>query len=238
MTTRRDPDSWTKVYGFKRGIKEGWAGRGDGLAAGKFKGEINPKEGLHPANCVNSRERRMTKFMMPILHPEKPKRVTLTVANTLFRAISGVRPVNWRVIIHEIVARGISQIGKKPSYISPFIMHLYEYHHCTTVDEDDKLLSGKEKILYKLQPVQHRPSSEGDPPFLEAPHLHPKVLRKVSGEPALHLPLLHTILLHIVHLNLHMLLDLAGLPWRHPGKTWIYPRGSFRKTPSNGCFRT
>ena len=46
--------------------------------------------------------------MMPILNPEKPKRVLLTVANTLFGALSGIWPVNWGLIIHKIVARGIS----------------------------------------------------------------------------------------------------------------------------------
>ena len=112
-TTRRDPknwtpDTWAKVYGFKRGIKEGWAGRKDGLFAGKFKGDVDPKEGLHPANCIDLRERRMLEFMMPIVNPEKPKRITLTMANTLFGALSGVRPVNWGLIIHEIVTRGIS----------------------------------------------------------------------------------------------------------------------------------
>ena len=111
--------------------------------------------------------------MMPILNPEKPKWVTLAVANTLFGALSGVRPVNWGVIIHEIVARGISQIGKKPSYIFPFIMHLYEYHHCTTVDEDDKQVTAREEILYKLQLVPHESSSECDPPIPEAPPSSP-----------------------------------------------------------------
>ena len=72
--------------------------------------------------------------MMPILNMEKPKWITLTMANTLFGALSGVRPVNWGLIIHKIMARGISKIGRKPSYISPFIMHLYAYHGCTTVD--------------------------------------------------------------------------------------------------------
>ena len=43
---RWTPDTWAKVYGFKKGSKEGWAGRRDGLDAGKFKGEIHPKEGL------------------------------------------------------------------------------------------------------------------------------------------------------------------------------------------------
>ena len=94
-TTRSDPknwtpDTWAKVYGFKRGIKEGWAGRRDGLFAEKFKEEVDPKEGLHPANCIDPRERSMLEFMTPILNPEKPKRVPLTVANTLFGALSKV----------------------------------------------------------------------------------------------------------------------------------------------------
>ena len=123
-TTRRDPKNWTpdiwaKVYRFKRGIKEGWAGRKDGLFATKFKGEVDPKEGLHPANCIDPRERRMLEFMMPILNPEKSKRITLTMANTLFGALFGVRPVNWGLIIHKIVTRGISQIGRNPPTFPP-----------------------------------------------------------------------------------------------------------------------
>jgi hypothetical protein len=40
-TKRRDPENWTphtwaRVYGFPRGIEEGWAGRKDGLFVGKF----------------------------------------------------------------------------------------------------------------------------------------------------------------------------------------------------------
>ena len=54
-------------------MKEGWAGRKDGLFAGKFKGEVDPKEGFHPGNCRNLRKRRMLEFMMPILNTEKPK---------------------------------------------------------------------------------------------------------------------------------------------------------------------
>ena len=90
-TKRRDPENWTpntwaKVYGFQRGIKEGWAGRKDGLLAKKFKREVNSKEGLHSTNLLNLRERRMLEFMMPIPNPEKPKRITLTMAKTMFGA--------------------------------------------------------------------------------------------------------------------------------------------------------
>ena len=173
-TTLRDPQNWTpdtwcEVYGFKRGIKEGWTGRKDGLFAGKFKGEVDPKEGLHPGNYRNPRVRRMLEFMMPILNLEKPKRITLTVANTMFGALSGVRLVNWGLVIHEIVARGIHLIGRKPSYLSPFIMHLYQYHGCTTVDEDDMLLLAAEEVVYKLQPVAEDTSTEGDHPIPDAP---------------------------------------------------------------------
>ena len=99
-TKRSDPDNWTpdtwaRVYGFQRGVGEGWACRKDGLFAGKFKGEVDPKEGLHPSNCRNLRERRMLEFLILILNPEKPKRISLTMANTLFGAMSRVRPVNW-----------------------------------------------------------------------------------------------------------------------------------------------
>ena len=93
-TPRRNPQNWTsdiwcEVYGFKTGIEEGWVGRKDGLFTGKFTGEVDPKEGLHPGKCRNPRERRMLEFMLPILNPEKPKWLTLTVANTLFGALSG-----------------------------------------------------------------------------------------------------------------------------------------------------
>jgi hypothetical protein len=76
------------------------------MFARKFKGEVDPKEGLHPLNCRNPRERRMLEFLMPILNPEKPKRISLTMANTLFGTMSGVRPVNWGLLIHEVIGTG------------------------------------------------------------------------------------------------------------------------------------
>ena len=94
----------------------------------------------------------MLEFMMPILNPEKPKRITLTMANTLFEALFEVQLVNWGLLIHETVARAIPYIVRKPSYLSPFIMHLYTYG-CTTVEEDDMLLVAAEEVAYKLQAV-------------------------------------------------------------------------------------
>ena len=66
-------------------------------------------------------------------------------------------------------------------------MHVYEYHGCTTVDEDDKLITAREEIAYNLQPVLHKSSSEGDPLILEAPPSSPgsptESFRKANSPP-------------------------------------------------------
>ena len=61
--------------------------------------------------------------------------------------------MNWGLLIHETVARAVPYIGRKPSYLSPFIMHLYTYYGCTIGDEDDLLLVAVEEVAYKLHPV-------------------------------------------------------------------------------------
>ena len=169
-TKRRDPGNWTpgtwaNVYWFDKGIKEGWAGRKAGPVAGKLKGEVDPKEGLHPMNFKNPKGRKMIDFMMPILNLEKPKRITLTMANTLFGALFGVRTVNWGIIIYEIVARAIPYIGWKPFYISPSSC---TSTHITGAPQSMRITAAKE-IAYKLQPVALDASTSSDRPILEGP---------------------------------------------------------------------
>ena len=191
-TKRRGPDHWTpdiwaKVYKFHRRIGEGWAGRKDSLFAGKFKGEVDPKEGLHPANCRNLRERRVLEFLMPTLNPEKPKRITLTMANTLSGAMYGFRPLDWGVFIHEVVAHAIPHIGRKPSYL-PFILHLYKHFDCIIADEEDMLTIASEEVAYKLHPAVADTSTSSDPIIPEAPpsspgNLPPSFRRPYSPPP-------------------------------------------------------
>ena len=94
-TKKRDSDNWTPdvwnmVYGFSRGIGEGWAGRRDGMFVGKFRADSDPKDGFHPGNCRNLRKRKMLEFLMTILNLDKPKQISLTMANTQFGAMFGV----------------------------------------------------------------------------------------------------------------------------------------------------
>ena len=195
-TKRRDSDNWTpyvwnRVYGFPRGVGEGWAGRRDGLFAGKFRADPDPKDGFHPGNCRNLREQRVLEFLMPILNPDKPKRISLTMANTLFGAMSGVRPMNWGLIIHEIVERALPHIGRKPSFLSPFILHLYQHFDCITAEEEDLLTIAADEVTYKFQPEVGDTGTEmsSDPVLPEAPPSSPgspppSFRRPASGFPS------------------------------------------------------
>ena len=154
---RRDPENWTpnvraRVYGFLRGRGERWAGRRDGLFTGKFRADPDPEDGFHPGKCRNLREQGVLEFLLAILNPDKPKRISLTMANTLFGAMSGVRPVNWGLIIHELVEKSLPHIGRKPSVLSPFILHLYQHYDCFTAEEEDLLTIAADEVTYKIEP--------------------------------------------------------------------------------------
>ena len=97
-TMRQAPEKWTakewrKVYGFAR-EGEGMASRIDRFIDGKFSERVNPKDGYAIVDCKEPRARKVLEFLVPLLYPEKPMRVTITVGNTIFGALSGERSVD------------------------------------------------------------------------------------------------------------------------------------------------
>jgi hypothetical protein len=91
-------------------------------------------------------------FILPILSPEKPKRLRITMANTLFGAMSGVRSVNWGWLIQKYVEKSIPHIGRKPSFLSPYLLHLYQHYGCINEAEEDAVTIAEDKVAYKLGP--------------------------------------------------------------------------------------
>jgi len=61
----------------------------------KFIHKLDPKYGYFVKDCKDNREKRLLAFLVPILSPEKPYNVTLTLANTMFLAFSEVKVVDW-----------------------------------------------------------------------------------------------------------------------------------------------
>ena len=157
-TVRQASEKWTakewrKVYGFGR-EGEGMAFRTDRFIDGMFSGCVNPKDGYAVADCKDPRVKRVLEFLVPLLYPEKPTRVTITVGNTIFGALSGERPVDWGIVVKDLVQRLLSGMGKsKATPICPYIFHLYHSH---------ELLLPAEKKEYRIQEalVKHNVESE------------------------------------------------------------------------------
>ena len=152
---------WAEVYGF---LKEGRgpASRTDKYVDGKFSTPINPKDGHAVADCVDPKERRVLKFVLPILYPEKRNRITMTVGNTIFGALSKVRKVSWGQVIQEVVGKLVSNLEKgKPFPISPYLFHLYHRFECLRGDEMDMLESMKYCLEYGVSPeAEAQPETE------------------------------------------------------------------------------
>ena len=110
-TIRARPETWEagrwrEAYGFGTG-GEGFASRTDKFIGGKFRNAANPKDGFAIADCKDSRAKRVLEFLIPILYPEKPTRMTVTVGvgNTIFGALLGERKVDWGILLQAVVTK-------------------------------------------------------------------------------------------------------------------------------------
>jgi hypothetical protein len=79
----------------------------------------------------------MLAFLPPIVYPDKPNRITVTLGNTIFRALISGRKVNWARIITNLVIQLASKVGKsRASPIYPFLYHLYERKELLKPEEE------------------------------------------------------------------------------------------------------
>jgi hypothetical protein len=106
-----------------------WRIGGGGLACRKneygkdyFKDLLSPKDGYSIEDCKDPRHRRLLAFLVPIVYPKKPNRITVTWRNTIFRALNGGRKVNWAHVITTLVIQLATRVGKsRASPICPFL---------------------------------------------------------------------------------------------------------------------
>ena len=102
-TIRRHPERWTthlwtEVYNFPKEGR-GWPSWTNKLALSKFSALVNSKDGYAVADCEDPREQRVLEFVVLSLYLEKPTRTTVTISNTIFGVLSGVRPISLGVVI-------------------------------------------------------------------------------------------------------------------------------------------
>ena len=154
-------DVWREVYDFQPG-GSGLANRTDLYIEGKFRNDADPKDGFPVKDCMDPRERRLLEFIVPIVHPDKPTRVTRTIGNTIFGALSGDRPVDWGKVFCELVQQLVGGAGKaKPTPICPFMYHLYECKGMLTEEEEIDYTTAKELNRYEIPPERDEDSDNG-----------------------------------------------------------------------------
>ena len=154
---------WAEVYNFP---KEGrrWASRMDKFTNGKFSTPVNPKDGYVVADCKNPRERRVLEFVVLILYPEKQTRITVTISNTIFGALSSARLVSWGIVMQEVVGKLVSRLEKgKPSSISPYLFHLYNRFECLRNKETILLVAAKVMLQFNIVPEPDIRGNLGSP---------------------------------------------------------------------------
>ena len=166
-------DLWRDTYRFPRG-GFGLANRMEGHHEGRFMHQVDPKDGYSVSDCRVDRNRRLLEFLIPIVHPDKPTQVTITIGNTIFGALDDGREVDWGVVFRDMVQRLAKGVGKpKSTPICPFLFHLYEDQGLLTVEEELDYRTAKEMAGYWITPdPDSQPGSDADEP---APALAPSL---------------------------------------------------------------
>ena len=164
-------EQWREVYEFPSG-GAGLANWMDGYIKGRFMHQVDPKDGYAVGDCRNARQRRVLEFIVPIFHPDKPTRVTITLGNTIFGALDRGREVDWGLVFRDLAQRLAKGVGKlKSTPICPFIFHLYDSQGLLTEDEELDYRMAKEMAGYRITPEPDSrlgSDDEGQAPTLAA----------------------------------------------------------------------
>ena len=84
---------WRDTYDFPSN-GAGLSNRMEGYTQGRFMHQVDPKDGYSVGDCRNNRQCRLLEFLVPIVHLDKPTRVTITIGNTIFGALDRGREVD------------------------------------------------------------------------------------------------------------------------------------------------
>ena len=135
-SARWTEELWRSVYRFRH-EGYGMVRRSDNHVQGRFHGSVNSHDGYAVEDCIDDRHRRLLQFLVPVLHPEKPTRVTVTLGNTIFGALTGNRKVDWGRILSDLVSQLVIRIGRsRATPLSPYLFHLYKHQQLLTNMEE------------------------------------------------------------------------------------------------------
>ena len=157
LTIRGKPERWTalawrKTYGFKpEGY--GWASKTNKYIVGQYRNPVNSKDGYAVSDYEDFQTKQVLEFLVPIMYPEKPTHVTVTVGNTLFGALLEDRLVDWGLLLFDVVRRMVRLVSKgKPTMVCPYMFHLYKEHQVLRSSKLATYTLGMEMVKYNCTP--------------------------------------------------------------------------------------
>ena len=75
------------------------------------------------------------------------------IGNTLFGALCGEYKVSWGLVIHEVVEKLVSVLGKrKPTPVGPYLFHLYSKFECLRQEEMQQIEVARECLVLGVAP--------------------------------------------------------------------------------------
>ena len=114
-----------------------------------FAGVIDDHEGFSIDQCQEPELRRVLSFLIPVLCPEKPTRVTLKVGSMVAACLHDGVAVNWAQVLLEVMRRQVSNIrGKKGISLAPYLFILYSCHGLLTEGEMEMYKKAKALAQY------------------------------------------------------------------------------------------
>ena len=101
---------------------------------------LSDHDGFKVTDCLNLLEQRLLEYVVPILNPEKPIALTVTLARGILAALHQRKHINWAYLVHRNTQKMAHNLwSKKGCALAPFLYHLYEKNGCLTDEEKRRL---------------------------------------------------------------------------------------------------
>ncbi|CAM6084923.1 unnamed protein product [Calypogeia fissa] len=155
-----------------------------------FTGKIDPRDGFGIDQCFDKDVKRVLEFLVPIFHPEKPKRVTVRLGSTIVASLRNQEKINWASIFIEVMQKQAGSLKQKKGISLSTYLHILYYSEKVLTKGEKSLFSTKETYAkYGIKDPEQKEESDGeseeesDPDIVEVtPKKKQKVVKSEPGE--------------------------------------------------------
>jgi hypothetical protein len=145
-TIRGKPEKWTsELLAQKWGLSLGGKNlpaRKVNLAEKYFEGRPSGGDGWKLADCRHQELREVLEFLIPLLNPNKPKRVTVQVASAVVDCLLNNTNYSWARIFEERIKNQVLKLQNvRVSFLAAYCLNLYQ--------TEEELLTKKERKAWE-----------------------------------------------------------------------------------------